>query len=215
MIGPSLLGTSTSPEHTNQMSDTQSVAPQRRRSSITEYSQIFSQAGPKPSSFINQPRHPSLSMRHDRTTSIGKLGVNVAVLTSTVNEDAIDDSEYTCNPSSTSAGQSMVGQQRGKTDDPVTIGRRLSLGARAIMYNGNRLRGDSVASGDRSSLMRSISSGSGVSGSPRSPTIDFDEKSPSNTERLPVETPADAAKQIKRRMSPTGERMLRGELAFH
>lgn len=154
-------------------------------------------------------------MRHDRSSSINKLGVNVAGLTAAVNENAIDDSDIVATSPNMGSGPMTGIQQRSKADDPVAIGRRLSMGARAIMFNGNRLRGDSLASGERMTLARSVSSGSGSANSPRSPQLEFDEKKFSVDEHMFGDRPVLAAKQIKRRMSPTGERMLRGELAFH
>lgn len=177
--------------------------PRRRSNSISEYSQIFSQTAPKPSTFIGQRRHPSLSMNHDRSTSFGKLGVGVPSLTGTLSGSAIDDSD---------AGASANLTNAAKPEDPVGLGRRLSQGARAIMYNGNRLRGESInSSSERPRQSRTYSNESGASSTAKSPVI-----GPYVAEQeFVAQNPADVAKQIKRRMSPTGERMLRGELAFH
>lgn len=154
-------------------------------------------------------------MRHDRVTSLGKLGVNVTGLTAVMNENAIDDAESSTPTSHSANSSATVTQQRSKTDDPVALSRRLSLGGRAIMFNGNRLRGDSFANGEGTSLGRSASYSSATSTSPRAPPGEFDSRSPVMEECLVAEIPTEAAKQIRRRMSPTGERMLRGELAFH
>lgn len=184
------------------MTDT-TTSTRRRSNSISEYSQIFSSAGNNPSSLINQKRHPSLSMRQDRSVSFSRLGINIATLASNGNESAIDDSE-TVSP--LASGSSLTGSSRSKTEDPVGLGRRLSQGARAIMYNGNRLRGESIGVGDRPSA-RSFSASSTASSN-------IAEAGPA-TDNTSNRNPAEAGKQIKRRLSPTGERMLRGELAFH
>lgn len=185
------------------MNDT-TTSSRRRSNSISEYSQIFSSAGNNPSSLMNQKRHPSLSMRQDRAVSFSKLGINIASLASGGNESAIDDTE-TVSP--LPGPNTSARAPRSKTDDPVGLGRRLSQGARAIMYNGNRLRGDSISMADRPADSRSYS----VSSTASSNIAD----SAPVADNISSKTASDAGKQIKRKLSPTGERMLRGELAFH
>lgn len=142
-------------------------------------------------------------MSQDRSTSFGKLGMNMPSLTGTLNGSAIDDSDANVSASVNNAT---------KADDPVGLGRRLSQGARAIMYNGNRLRGESInASSERPRQSRTYSNESGASSTGKSPVFASSPTLPEIASQNPVE----ASKQIKRRMSPTGERMLRGELAFH
>lgn len=180
--------------------------PRRRSNSITEYSAIFSQTAPKPSNFIGQRRHPSLSMRNDRSTSFSKLGMGIqSHNANNANESAIDDTEPSKSPPTSATPTLQSSSSTGS--DAVGLGRRLSQGARAIMYNGNRLRGESITQGAPQpgrSLSVTSTASTLDSSNPCSPTV-------MQEPFVPIE----AAKQVKRRMSPTGERMLRGELAFH
>jgi hypothetical protein len=130
----------------------------RRRSSISDYSSLFSNGQPKASSFVGKTRHPSLtmSMKGERPAGFSALQRAMSSATSQGdNEQAIVDDELS--QSTGSIGNAAAGgaaasvdgntaqHKRSLTDDPVGLARRLSQGARAIMYNGNRLKGDGVA----------------------------------------------------------------------
>ena len=123
------------------------------------------------------------------------------------NESAIDDSDKP--PSSTSTATTggtgaEITAGTGK-DEKGGLGRRLSQGARALYTT--RMRGESInlqqpqAQSVRSASITSVSSES----NPTSP----------NLAQSPGVAQDGFEGKIKRRMSPTGERMLRGELAFH
>lgn len=127
----------------------------------------------------------------------------MAALANNANESAIDDTE----PKGSPPAQTSTAPSSAHKEDAVGLGRKLSQGARAIMYNGNRLRGESVTQPTTTQPGRSLSIGSTTS------TIDSSNPVTPSLQQDAFIT--DGAKQIKRKMSPTGERMLRGELAFH
>ncbi|ORY87599.1 hypothetical protein BCR37DRAFT_1699 [Protomyces lactucae-debilis] len=130
--------------HMDPATATAATAHARRRSSISDYSSLFSNAQPKAASFINKTRHPSLtmSMKGERPPGFSALQ---RAMGKSGDEQAIVDDESTAAGSSNGSEQGEgTGHRRALTDDPVGLGRRLSQGARAIMYSGNRLKGDGV-----------------------------------------------------------------------